>query len=55
MNFEPMPELDWASGYPMSIGLGIASAMHPYSWFRKKEWMGRVTDSTRMDLQERSS
>ncbi|MXP42589.1 magnesium transporter [Altererythrobacter soli] len=39
MNFEHMPELDWAFGYPMSIGLMIVSATLPYLWFKKKGWL----------------
>jgi magnesium transporter len=39
MNFAHMPELDWAFGYPMSIGLMIVSATLPYLWFKKKGWL----------------
>jgi magnesium transporter len=39
MNFEAMPELKWASGYPFALGLMIASAVLPYHWFKRKGWL----------------
>ncbi len=39
MNFEVMPELQWPLGYPFAIGLMIASAILPYTWFKKKGWL----------------
>ena len=39
MNFEHMPELDWRAGYPMAIGLMIASAAGPLWWFKRKGWL----------------
>jgi magnesium transporter len=36
MNFERMPELKWAAGYPVAILLMIASAVVPYFWFKQK-------------------
>ena len=36
MNFEAMPELKWASGYPFALGLMIVSAALPYYWFKRK-------------------
>ncbi len=39
MNFQHMPELDWNFGYPMAIGLMIASAVLPYWWFKRKGWL----------------
>ena len=38
MNFEVMPELKWAVGYPMAVGLMILSAVVPYYWFKRKGW-----------------
>lgn len=38
MNFRHMPELDWAYGYPMAIGLMILSAVVPYLLFKAKGW-----------------
>jgi len=32
MNFKQMPELDWAFGYPMAIG--VMAAINAYLWFR---------------------
>ena len=39
MNFEAMPELKWASGYPFALGLMITSAVLPYYWFKRKGWL----------------
>jgi magnesium transporter len=39
MNFKHMPELQWISGYPMSIGLMILSAVLPFIIFRWKGWL----------------
>jgi len=39
MNFEFMPELKWSLGYPVSIGLMIASVVAPFWFFRKKGWL----------------
>jgi magnesium transporter len=39
MNFHFMPELDKIWGYPMAIGLMIASAVIPLLIFRKKGWL----------------
>lgn len=39
MNFRFMPELDWAYGYPMAIGLMILSAVLPWLYFRQKGWL----------------
>lgn len=39
MNFKFMPELDKVWGYPMAIGMMIASAVIPLLIFRKKGWL----------------
>lgn len=39
MNFELMPELDWAFGYPLAIGLMILSAVLPLWYFKRKGWL----------------
>lgn len=39
MNFDFMPELDWALGYPFAIGLMIASAILPYLYFKRRGWL----------------
>ncbi|GLS84334.1 magnesium/cobalt transporter CorA [Paraferrimonas haliotis] len=39
MNFENMPELDWQYGYPMAIGMMLASAVGTYLFFRRKGWL----------------
>jgi magnesium transporter len=39
MNFKFMPELDWAAGYPMSLGMMVISAIIPFFFFRWKGWL----------------
>lgn len=39
MNFANMPELDWQWGYPMALGLMLASAVGTYVFFKWKRWL----------------
>jgi magnesium transporter len=39
MNFEHMPELSWAFGYPIALLLMVASAVIPYYWFKHRGWL----------------
>lgn len=39
MNFEHMPELSWNFGYPLAIGMMVASAVLPYWFFKRKGWL----------------
>lgn len=39
MNFKNMPELGWDWGYPMAIGLMVASAIGFYAYFRRRGWL----------------
>jgi magnesium transporter len=39
MNFRIMPELDWSLGYPMALGLMVASAVTPFWYFRRRGWL----------------
>lgn len=39
MNFRLMPELDWPYGYPLAIGLMIASSLVTLLYFKKKNWL----------------
>ncbi len=39
MNFDYMPELKWAAGYPYSLGLMVISAIVPFFFFRWKGWL----------------
>ncbi len=39
MNFEGMPELGWAYGYPMALGLILVSAVVPYWIARRSGWL----------------
>ncbi len=38
MNFERIPELKWAWGYPFAIVLMIVSATVPYYYFKRRGW-----------------
>ena len=39
MNFDHMPELHWALGYPLALGMMAASAVALYLGFRKRGWL----------------
>ena len=39
MNFEHMPELHWAFGYPFALALMVLSAIAPYYWFKRRGWL----------------
>jgi magnesium transporter len=39
MNFRHMPELDWTYGYPLALGLMLASAILPYAFFKWRKWL----------------
>ena len=39
MNFEFMPELKWALGYPTALGLMAASVAAPFWFFFRKGWL----------------
>ncbi|MBT0727539.1 magnesium/cobalt transporter CorA [Rosenbergiella australiborealis] len=39
MNFEYMPELKWAFGYPGAILLMILAGLAPYLYFKRKNWL----------------
>ena len=39
MNFEHMPELKWLYGYPMSLGIMLASAVGPWYYLRRRGWI----------------
>jgi magnesium transporter len=39
MNFEHMPELDWAFGYPLSIVVMVAIDAYLFYRFRKAGWL----------------
>ena len=39
MNFQHMPELEWAFGYPFALGLMSVTAYLLYRSFRKREWL----------------
>jgi magnesium transporter len=38
MNFQIMPELTWAFGYPFAIVMMILSAIVPYWYFKRRGW-----------------
>ncbi|WP_026554526.1 CorA family divalent cation transporter [Arthrobacter sp. 35W] len=39
MNFDNMPELHWAFGYPLALGSMVAFGLVLYAVFRFKKWM----------------
>ncbi|MEX1178529.1 MAG: magnesium and cobalt transport protein CorA [Nitriliruptor sp.] len=39
MNFERMPELQWAFGYPMALGLIVTICVSLYLGFRRNGWL----------------
>jgi magnesium transporter len=39
MNFQRMPELEWAWGYPFAMVLALLAAVVPYWIFKRKGWM----------------
>jgi magnesium transporter len=39
MNFENMPELKWAWGYPMVIGLALGTVTTMLLFFRRRKWL----------------
>jgi magnesium transporter len=39
MNFDVMPELHWAVGYPLAIGLMVLSSASTWYIFKKKNWL----------------
>lgn len=39
MNFEHMPELSWALGYPVAIGAMVVICILLYRWFRRAGWL----------------
>jgi magnesium transporter len=39
MNFDVMPELNWAFGYPLALGLMVISAVLPFWYFKRRGWL----------------
>ncbi len=39
MNFETMPELRWAFGYPAALVLMVLAAVLPYLYFKRRGWL----------------
>jgi magnesium transporter len=39
MNFEVMPELSWVWGYPMALGVMLASAVGAWAYFKWRGWL----------------
>jgi len=39
MNFEHMPELDWAAGYPLAVGAMLTMGAGLWLVFRRKGWL----------------
>ncbi len=39
MNFQFMPELGWHVGYPIALALMLVSAITPYWYFKRRDWL----------------
>jgi magnesium transporter len=39
MNFRDIPELDWAFGYPLALGLMLGLTVVLYIWFKRRDWL----------------
>lgn len=39
MNFHFMPELSWPFGYPLAIGIMVATALATYFYFKRRGWL----------------
>jgi magnesium transporter len=39
MNFENMPELSWPFGYPLALGVMVASGVLPLLYFKRRGWL----------------
>jgi magnesium transporter len=39
MNFNHMPELDWALGYPVVLGLIVVACVSLFVYFRRIGWL----------------
>ena len=39
MNFEQLPELGWAFGYPFALGLMVLVAVMLYLFFKRSGWL----------------
>ncbi len=39
MNFQHMPELEWTIGYPLALGLMMATGVLPIWYFKRKGWL----------------
>ena len=39
MNFDHMPELHWAAGYPLALGLMVVTSVTLYAVFKRRGWL----------------
>ena len=39
MNFENMPELSWAHGYPFALSLMLLTSVTLYTVFKRRNWL----------------
>ena len=39
MNFKNMPELEWAYGYPVAVGVIVVACVGMYQYFKRKGWL----------------
>ncbi|MGW5153500.1 CorA family divalent cation transporter, partial [Rhodococcus koreensis] len=39
MNFDDMPELHWATGYPLALALMLITSITLYAVFKRQRWL----------------
>jgi len=39
MNFDHMPELHWAGGYPLALVLMLLTCLDLYTMFKRQNWL----------------
>ena len=39
MNYQTMPELDWALGYPLALVAMVVAGVLPYLFFKRRGWL----------------
>ncbi|HEY0647122.1 CorA family divalent cation transporter, partial [Phenylobacterium sp.] len=39
MNFDVMPELHWALGYPLAVLMMLVAGILPVLWFKRRGWL----------------
>lgn len=55
MNFDNMPEVKWALGYPMALGMMVVAVVVLFFVFRRVGWLGSTDSETSSSLRRRST